>query len=132
VSKKRRPLAQETLSSWLKAGAAQASLTLVINRAVFVKRFLDWLVERDIVPENPFSQLRVRYSIRSPPRRWKRSAHRHVMPASWARSFANMSNECGLSAFAIATRIGSSASTGIYKSSLTRKTSLSQSWRVTT
>jgi hypothetical protein len=65
VSKKRRPLAQETLSSWLKAGAAQARLTFVIDRAVFVKRFLDWLVERDIVTENPFSQLRVRYNCPS-------------------------------------------------------------------
>jgi integrase len=65
VSKRRQPLAQETLSSWLKAGAAQASLTFVIDRAVFVKKFLDWRVERAIVPENPFSQLRVSYDCPS-------------------------------------------------------------------
>jgi site-specific recombinase XerD len=65
VSKRRRPLAHETLSSWLKAGAAQASLTFVIDRAIFVNKFLDWLVERAIVPENPFSQLRVCYDCPS-------------------------------------------------------------------
>lgn len=65
VSDAKRPLDQETLRSWLKSGAAQASLQYVVNRAVFVKRFLDWLVKHGVVPVNPFSQLCERYNCRS-------------------------------------------------------------------
>jgi site-specific recombinase XerD len=65
VGRRKQPLARETLRSWLKARTAQVSLQYVIDRAVFVKRFLDWLVERHIVPLNPFSQLRERYNCHS-------------------------------------------------------------------
>jgi len=65
ASKRKQPLVQETLRSWLKVGAAEASLTYVIVRALFVKRFLDWLVRRGIIAENPFSRLSERYNCRS-------------------------------------------------------------------
>ncbi len=65
ASKRKRPLAQETLRSWLNVGAAEASLTYVIDRALFVKRFLDWLAQRGIIAENPFTRLRDRYNCRS-------------------------------------------------------------------
>ena len=65
VSKRKRPLAEETLRAWLKAGAEQASPRFVIERAVFVTQFLDWLVLRGIVAQNPFTELRERYNCRS-------------------------------------------------------------------
>lgn len=66
LSKRKRPLAKGTLRAWLKAGAKeQTSPRFVIGRAVFVKRFLDWLVDRGIVAENPFTQLREHYNCRS-------------------------------------------------------------------
>lgn len=65
AGKRKRPLAQETLGSWLKAGAAEASVTYVVDRALFVNRFLDWLVQRGVIAENPFTQLRERYNCRS-------------------------------------------------------------------
>ena len=51
ASKRKRPLAEQTLRSWLKTCAAESKLSYVIDRATFVKRFLDWLVERQIVVE---------------------------------------------------------------------------------
>lgn len=65
ASKRKRPLAEQTLRSWLKKCAAESKLPYVIDRATFVKRFLDWLVERQIVASNPFTELRHRYECRS-------------------------------------------------------------------
>jgi site-specific recombinase XerD len=65
ATKREQALGQETLRSWLRVGAAEASLTYVIDRALFVKRFLDWLVQRGIIAENPFTRLRERYNCRS-------------------------------------------------------------------
>jgi site-specific recombinase XerD len=65
ATRKKQPLAKETVRSWLRAGAAQVGLPYLIERALFVKRFLDWLVERGAVAENPFAELRERYNCRS-------------------------------------------------------------------
>ena len=65
ASKRKQPLAEQTLQSWLKTCAPESKLDYVINRATFVKRFLDWLVERQIVVRNPFTELRERYECRS-------------------------------------------------------------------
>jgi integrase/recombinase XerD len=65
ASERKRPLAEQTLRSWLKKCAAESKLPYVIDRATFVKRFLDWLVERQIVVGNPFTELRNRYECRS-------------------------------------------------------------------
>lgn len=65
VSKRKQPLAENTLRSWLRACAAQTATPYVIDRAVFVKQFLDWLVLRGIVAQNPFTALRERYNCRS-------------------------------------------------------------------
>lgn len=65
ASKRKQPLAQNTLRSWLKASLAQTATPFVIDRAVFVKQFLDWLVLRGIVAQNPFTELRERYNCRS-------------------------------------------------------------------
>ncbi len=65
ASKRKRPLAEQTLQSWLKTCVAESKLSYVIDRAVFVKRFLDWLVERRIVVSNPFTELRGRYECQS-------------------------------------------------------------------
>jgi len=65
VSARKQQLSQGMLRAWLKAGAAQTSLPYVIDRAVFVKRFLDWLVQRGAVVANPFTHLRDRYDCRS-------------------------------------------------------------------
>jgi site-specific recombinase XerD len=53
ASERKRPLAEQTLRSWLKKCAAESKLPYLIDRATFVKRFLDWLVERQmVVPTN--------------------------------------------------------------------------------
>ena len=65
ASERKRPLAEQTLRSWLKKCAAESKLPYVIDRATFLKRFLDWLVERQIVVINPFTELRERYECRS-------------------------------------------------------------------
>ncbi|MEQ1887023.1 MAG: tyrosine-type recombinase/integrase [Bryobacteraceae bacterium] len=65
ASERKRPLAEQTLRSWLKKCASESKVPYVIDRATFVKRFLDWLVERQIVPRNPFTELRERYGCRS-------------------------------------------------------------------
>lgn len=65
ASKRKKPLAEQTLQAWLRTCVAESKLSYVIDRAVFVKRFLDWLVERQIVASNPFTELRDRYECRS-------------------------------------------------------------------
>ncbi len=65
VSERKRPLAEQTLRSWLKKCSSESKVPYVIDRATFVKRFLDWLVERQIVARNPFMELRERYGCRS-------------------------------------------------------------------
>lgn len=66
AGKRKRPLDERTLRSWLKSCAAESkSLSYVIDRARFVKRFLDWLVEREIVKSNPITALQERYECQS-------------------------------------------------------------------
>jgi site-specific recombinase XerD len=65
VSKRKDPTAERTLRAWVKDSAASYGTELVVDRAVLVKRFLDWLVERGAVSSNPFSGLRERYECHS-------------------------------------------------------------------
>lgn len=65
ISNRRRHLSVPSVESWVKASARTISLPCAIQRVVSVKRFLDWLVERGIVPKNPFTQLREQFECSS-------------------------------------------------------------------
>jgi len=65
VSKQEQPLGIQALRSWLQASASESTSRFVVDRACFVKRFLDWLVERGLVASCPFTELRERYQCQS-------------------------------------------------------------------
>lgn len=65
AANQKKPLSNETLSAWLKAGAARLTLRYVIRRATLVAQFLDWLVRRGAAASNPIAELLSRYNSRS-------------------------------------------------------------------
>jgi integrase/recombinase XerD len=58
-------LNQTVLRRWLRAQLTDAPLRWVVHRAQLVTRFLDWLVEQNVLSENPFTELRKGYECRS-------------------------------------------------------------------
>jgi len=57
-------LTEEALTAWVKMRARKIPLSLVIDRAGTVNRFLDALVRQGILSINPFAALRDRYGQR--------------------------------------------------------------------
>jgi integrase/recombinase XerD len=57
-------LTEDALMAWVQARSRQISLSLVINRAGNVSRFLDTLVRDGSLTGNPFGSIRDRYGER--------------------------------------------------------------------
>lgn len=55
------PVSQSSLTSWLQDRITVWPLHLVLHRARLVDRFLDWLVERGRIVNNPLAALRAEY-----------------------------------------------------------------------
>ena len=140
AGERKRPLDERTLRSWLKSCAAESKslwLRYVVDRARFVKRFLDWLVEREIVKSNPITALQERYecqltarrssglsSIHNPSKRSRPFSQHPSMPVTSGRSFAATWSECGRWAIAIVMPTGSSASIDFWSNGLARRMNL--------
>lgn len=56
---------QNRLRKWLRAQLPESELPLVVHHAQILTRFLDWLVEHQLVRANPFVELRQKYACRS-------------------------------------------------------------------
>jgi integrase len=60
----RDELTEDALTAWVQARACQIPLSLVVDRAGNVNRFLDALVRDGSLPGNPFGSIRDRYGVR--------------------------------------------------------------------
>ena len=58
-------LNQTFLRRWLRVQLTATQLRWVVHRAQLVTRFLDWLVEQEVIPVNPFAELRQKYECGS-------------------------------------------------------------------
>src|SRR5262245_16626165 len=54
----KRPLDQETVQAWLRQCVSESTLAMAVRRAQMVTRFLDWLVAKGCLAQNPFNDLR--------------------------------------------------------------------------
>jgi integrase len=61
----KRSLNQTTLHRWLRACLAKYPKHRVVLSGLIADRFLDWLVERKLIPGNPFAELRQKYECPS-------------------------------------------------------------------
>jgi integrase len=61
----KRSLNQSTLGAWLQACSVKYPMHRVILSGLIVDRFLDWLVERQVIARNPFAELRRKYECPS-------------------------------------------------------------------
>jgi integrase/recombinase XerD len=62
---KKRSLNQTTLRAWLRACSAKYGTYRLILSGRIADRFLDWLVNRNLVRVNPLAQLRQKYECQS-------------------------------------------------------------------
>jgi integrase/recombinase XerD len=58
-------VSQEIIREWLSDRIRVWSLDTIANRARLVDRFLDWMVNRGAIADNPFADLRTKYGQRT-------------------------------------------------------------------
>jgi len=76
VAERRRAIDRQTLEVWLREWRAHWQPTTLLHRARIVDRFLDHLVELELIASNPIAVLRSEYSVKQSRPIWQALASR--------------------------------------------------------
>jgi integrase/recombinase XerD len=60
-----RGLTERVFRTWIRKKADQSPRSFVIRQTQFIKGFLDWLVQRSVLPGHPLDDLQRKYQCRS-------------------------------------------------------------------
>jgi hypothetical protein len=76
VAERRRTIDRKTLEAWLREWSAHWQSTTLLHRARIVDRFLDHLVELNLITSNPIAVLRSELSVKQSRPMWQALASR--------------------------------------------------------